>query len=307
MPSAKSDFIERIRCLNLSTSSEAVTNKSLKEIDHNSIARMLRNGLSVVSFTALEDFIKKRSSEAMDEISRTSVPFSSLPEKLQNAATYEVISALTFQLSLREKEERAPYVQQQALKIASTATSNYDLSDHTFAYGQANVSDSVIGNVLKSFNIVDPWKQMTTIASCSGLTALPLVESYKNAARRRHKAAHVAATDTPQTDISQFVKEAFAIALGFDALISKSIQKFKENDTNHISGNSNVDASDIEYRVLRFSDNYWKEFINGNTRAYRRERDVEILKPMTKNRASTSKQLYIEIDGSGLISDWECY
>lgn len=268
---------------------------------------MLRNGLAVVSFAALEDFIKKRSSEAMGEISRSSVPFSNLPEKLQNAATYEVISALTYQVSLREKVAKASYIQEQALKIASTATTNYELSDHTFAHNQANVSDRVIGDILKSFNVIDPWKQMSTIASNVGLTGLPLVESYKNAVQRRHKAAHVAATDTPQNDILQFVKEAFAIALGFDALISKSIQKFRENDIGHISGDSKVDSNDIEFRLLKYSDSYWKEYINANTRAYRREEDINVLKPMTKNRASIAKQLFIEIDEDGLISNWECF
>ena len=307
MPSAKSDFINRIRCLNLSTSSEAVTNKALSETDHNSIARMLRNGLAVVSFAALEDFIKKRSSEAMDEISRASIPFSSLPVKLQNAATYEAISALTYQLSLREKEDKAPYIQQQALKVASTATTDYELSDHTFAHAQANVGHSVIRDILKCFNVEDPWRQMSTISSRTGLTGLPLVESYKNATQRRHRAAHVAATDTPQNDITQFVREAFAIALGFDALISKSIQKYRENDIDHIAGNSKVDSDDVGFRLLKYSDGYWKEYVNESNRAYRREVDINTLKPLAKNRASVSKQLFIEIDQEGLISDWESF
>lgn len=59
MPSAKTDFIERIRCLDSSIETEAVQNKALTEREHNAIARMLRNGLAVVSFASLEDFIKK--------------------------------------------------------------------------------------------------------------------------------------------------------------------------------------------------------------------------------------------------------
>jgi hypothetical protein len=100
MPSAKMEFIERMRCLNISIISEAVSNKALTDREHNAVARMLRNGLAVVGFAALEDFIKKRSSEAMEEIGQCSVPFSKLPKKLQNAATYEVISALTYTKSI---------------------------------------------------------------------------------------------------------------------------------------------------------------------------------------------------------------
>lgn len=307
MPSAKSDFIERIRCLNLSISTEAVSNKALSEIVHNSIAKMLRNGLAVVGFAALEDYIKKRSSEAMDEISRSSVPFSSLPEKLRNAATYEAISALTFQLNLLEKEDKAPYIQQQALKIASTGTANYELSDHTFAHNQSNVGHKVVGDILKSLNVDDPWKQISIIASNTGLTGLPLVETYRNASQRRHKAAHVASTDTPQNDILQFVNESFAIALGFDALISKSIQRFKENDHDHINGIKKIDSTDIKFRIVKFTDNYWKEFVNGSERAFRRSTDISTFRSMVKNRACAAKQLYLEIDSNGLVFDWECY
>lgn len=306
MPSAKLDFIQRIRSLDTTIRADAVTNRSLSDTAHNSMAKLLRNGLAVVGFAALEDFIKKRSAEAMSEVGRISIPFSLLPEKLRNAATYEVLSALNYQLTLLEKEDRAPYVQQQAAKIASTATASYELSDHTFGYAHANVSDEVVGSILKSFNVEDPWRQMSTIASNSGLTGLPLVESYRNATRRRHKAAHVASSDIPQNDIAQFVNESFAIAIGFDALLSKSIQKYRENDTSHISCTTKVKAQDIKLRVMKYTDRLWKEFVEGNSRAYRRSTDLESFRIQVKARAVSKKQLYIEFDSNGLVSGWEC-
>ncbi|MBQ4860113.1 hypothetical protein J8L98_00220 [Pseudoalteromonas sp. MMG013] len=307
MPSAKTDFIERIRCLNISVQSQAVQNRPLSEREHNSIARMLRNGLAVVSFAALEDFIKKRSSEAMAEISRCSIAFTALPEKLQKAATYEALNAISYQLSLLDKEDKASYVQTQASKIASTATTHYELSDHTFAYSQANVNGAVIGDILKSFNVEDPWRQMSTISSGLGLTGLLLAEAYRNAATRRHRAAHVASADTPPNDILQFVKEAFAIAISFDALLSKSIQKFRENEMAHLNGTIKLNASAINTRVLKNINNTWKEFSNNNTRAYRTSNDLQTLQTDCKRRASTAKQLYVEFDDQGLIIDWECY
>lgn len=307
MSTAKTEFIEKIRCLYTSISSEAVTNKALVEREHNSIAKMFRNGLAVVSFASLEDFIKKRISEGMYEVSRCAVHFSNLPEKLQKAATIEVISALNYQLSILEKEDKIPYIQEQTLKISSTANSSYELSNHTFCYAQSNVNTNIVGDSLKSFNVEDPWRHMSEIASNIGLTGLPLVESFKNAAQRRHKAAHVSSTDTPQNDISQFVNEAFAIALGYDALLSKAIQKFRENNSAYLSGTSKVDSSIIEYRLLKHQDGFWKEFVNGSSRAYRRSNNLDTFKNQVKNRASIAKQLFVEYDSNGLISDWECY
>lgn len=307
MPSAKTDFIQRIRCLDSSITSDAVTNKALSETTHNSIARMLRNGLAVVSFAALEDFIKKRSSEAMVELGRAAIPFTSLPEKLQNAATFEIVSAINYQLSFLEKTDKYQYIQLQAQKIASTATANYELPDHTFAHGQANVGHAVIGDILKCFNVDDPWRQISTIASSTGLTGLPLVESYKNASQRRHRAAHVAAADTPQNDISQFVSEAFAIAMGFDSLLSKSIQKFQSRDSDHIRGTTKINSTNIQFRVVKHTDGYWKEFINSNRKAFRRSTSLEEIRAAATNRAHTNQQLYLELDINGLISNWECF
>lgn len=63
MPSTKEDLIERIRSLALSVEKDDVQNRALtdrqSDKDHNSAAKMLRNGLAVVSFVSLEDFIKK--------------------------------------------------------------------------------------------------------------------------------------------------------------------------------------------------------------------------------------------------------
>lgn len=307
MPTAKTDFIERIRCLDASIEIDSVQNRALTERQHNSIARMLRNGLAVVSFASLEDFIKKRSSEAMTEVSRCTISFTELPEKLQRAATYEVLSALTYQLNLLDREDRASYIQEHALKIASTATPNFELSNHTFGHSQANVSNTVIGEILKCFNVEDPWRQMSQMASDLGLTSgLPLSEIFKSASIRRHKAAHVAGTDTPPTDIKQFVKEAFAIAITFDALLSKAIQKLIENDNNFVRNSVKLNADNIEFRTIRFIDGKWKEYKGDNARAFRASDDLEALSREARRRALAAKELIVEFDQCGLVSFWEC-
>lgn len=306
MTSSKTDFIERIRCLSSSIETEAVQNRTLTDREHNSIARMLRNGLAVVSFASLEDFIKKRSSEAMAEVSNCTIPFAELPEKLQRATTYEVLSALNYQLSLLDRDDKPSYVQEHALKISSTATSNYEFSAHTFAHSQANISNSVIGDILKCFNVDDPWRQMSQMASNLGLTAtLSLSEVFKSASLRRHRAAHVAGADTPPTDLKQFVKEAFAIAITFDALLSKSIQKLLENDDDFLRNGIKLNVNDVQIRTIKFVDNRWKEYKGNNVRAFRTSDNLDILSREARRRASLSKELIVEFDEVGLVNWWE--
>ncbi len=304
MPSAKRVFIQRIQSLNKSLNIHSVKNSPLNNVEHNEIARMLRNGLAVVGFAALEDFIKKRISEVLEEIGGTGVEFLDLPVKIQNAATYEALSALKFQMDLRDKAARLGYIQRHAAKIASTLSLNYEITPHAFCYDQSNVKSVTIKNTLKSFSVVDPWRQMTTLASRLGLTALPLEQSFINATKRRHKAAHVANADTPEVDLVQYIKEAFAIAIGFDCLLSKALGLLKNHDSNYLNGNCEIDEGLIKFRFVKRVDSYWKDIIERQVRAYRRSRDLASLLPDVISRASIHKQVMIEYSPDNVINNW---
>lgn len=307
MTSARNDFIERIRTLKTTISeTEAVRSKGPTERMHNQIARMLRNGLAVVGFASLEDFIKARSCEVLELIGTTGVAFDQLPEKVQVATTYGAISALNYQLGLRDKQEKIGFAQDHTLKISSTASGGYALTALAFGYGQPNLNVDSIKSILSSFGVENPWGQITNIASSLGLAALPLDESFKNAALRRHRAAHVANADTPQGDISQFVNEAIAIAIGFDFLFSKALSLIRDLDPRYLNSSTRVTASSIHYRVVKLSDGKWKEYSNGNTRAYRSSRDLNSLIAEAKRRAVLAKQFYVQFDERGVVADWVC-
>jgi len=307
MANAKHAFIERIRTLNISISeTEAVRSKGPSERGHNEIARMLRNGLAVVGFASLEDFIKARSCEVLDSIGPLGVSFEKLPEKVQIATTYGAVLALNYQLGLRDKQDKITFVQEHAQKISSTTNNGYQLTSLAFGFGQANLNAETVKNILGSFNIDNPWTQITKIASSLGLAALPLQESFTNAASRRHRAAHVAGADTPQGDISQFVNEAIAIAVGYDFLLSKAFNMIKNLDSAYLNGESKIKADDIVYRVVRHSDSKWKEHITGRVKAFRTSRDLVSLSNEAKRRAIMSDQFYIQFDKNGLIDDWAC-
>jgi len=305
MSLAKIDFIDRIQTLHNSIhTTEALQSRSLIDAPSNKTARMLRNGLAVVGFATLEDFIKKRASEVMLAIGESQVSFDSLPKKIQIATTYEAISSLNYQLSVCEKSEKVGYIQEHASKIASTATADYELTQHAFGYSQANINAETIKKILLSFNVKDPWSQISTIASRLNLTALPLKDSYTNAATRRHRAAHVANADTPQGDIAQFVQEAFAIAIGFDFMLSKALKHINNYDISYLGGTKKLEENDVAFRYVKFSGGRWKEYVEGRNRAYRVSNELNTLRIDAKSRAIASSQNYIEFDETGLISDW---
>lgn len=306
--SAKSDFIERMASLHLSTQNPAIAVSS--NPNANIAARMFRNGLAVVGFAALEDFIKVRTSEVLSAISGTAVPFSSLPEKLRYATTFGAVSALNYQLSiLPDKLDRIGYMQDQAQKIWSTSNSTeYSLTPHAFGFSQANITKETIKDILSSFLIKNPWDNMTTIAQKLNFTSFNLEVVFRNAASRRHKAAHVPHFDVPQNDLTQFIMEAFGISIGFDALISKAFLLIQSNDTNYLQGTTEVNHQSILIRTVRFISSQWTEFPNNpNTTGLISHSSFEDAKTMATTRASSSKETLVLFNSAGLPSEWECF
>lgn len=304
---AKTLFLERMDALARSTSIEAVTNKPLTDHAHNSVARMLRNGLAVVGFAALEDFIKSRTSEVLAEVGRTAVPFTELPERLRNATTFEVVSALQYQLSISDKAERLAYIQDHAAKIASTATSAYELSPHAFGFSQANLKDETIKDILKGFMIDDPWQEISKVGARIGLNAVPLNEVFKAAAIRRHRAAHVARVDVPQTDLIQFVRDAYAIAIGFDALLSAASQRIRLRDHEYLAGRRRVNNSSFKVRIVREESNRWKEFVEGRSRALKASPEATAAIDAARGRAQAHSDLLVVLRSGGEVQGWDTY
>lgn len=306
MQRAKTQFLERISSLRQSLEIEAVTNKSLAEDLHNRVARLLRNGLAVVGFTALEDFLKSRTSEVLDSVGSSGVPFLSLPEKLRDATTHGAISALAYQISIRTRSDRTTYVQEHAQKLASTASTAYELTPHALGYSQANLQDQSIKEILKAFSIADPWGQMTALGSRLGLVALPLDETFKSAALRRHRAAHVANADTPQNDLKQFVNESLAIAMGFDWLITTALKLLNTHDLGYIAGTTTPNVANMQIRSIRNHSGSWKEKLEHTARAVRVATDRDELVPLARVRAARNGDLLVVYSQNGEVEFWEC-
>lgn len=306
MSVARQAFLDRLAALRKSVSIEAVTDKASPE--HNEIARMLRNGLAVVGFAALEDYIKKRSGEVLSLIGTTGVSFSALPEKIRYATTVDAIDSLKYQLSLiKNKPDALLYAQTHAHKISSTINPTYDLATEALGYNKANVSEEDVKNILSCFNIKDPWGNMSNISSTLGITALSLNESYKNAFLRRHKAAHAPHSNTPQLDIEQYVKEAAGIAISFDCLLSKALHFISAQDRDYLSGAKCPNSSHIKFRTIRPIGGMWKEFAPMRNTATKTEGSVDILVPQAANRAIRNGETLALFDQYGNLSYWECY
>lgn len=219
-------------------------------------ARLLRNGLAVVSFNAVEDFIKQRMGEVLRRMSSCSIAFVDLPASLQHAATVGAADALRFQSRIRIKSGDAhgarALIQRTGRALASVDNVRYQLSEISFGYADANLNHEDIRKMLKGIGVSGGWQSIGQVANRAGLNLPALADDYQQAFQRRNSAAHDPTTDTPLQNLQDFTRQALAIAIGFDALVSRAAFRFMQGDSQLASGAACVDGSQIN--VFAFDD-----------------------------------------------------
>jgi hypothetical protein len=212
--------------------------------------------MAVVGFNSLEDFLKQRMAEILKSISRGPIPFADLPEALQRGATLGAAQALHYQARTRVSREGFPVardlVQLTGRAMASIGNQRYALSGLSFGYGDANLNDEAVKKMLSSVGVTGGWSALVGLAQNAGLNLPGLATDYRNALRRRHAAAHDPSTDVPLSDLQAFTRQARAVALAFDALVSRAGYRLRQGDYALAAGEALVDYSQIN--VFAFDD-----------------------------------------------------
>ncbi|MBP6731015.1 MAG: hypothetical protein KA149_03095 [Chitinophagales bacterium] len=305
MPTAKQNFLERLFIIEKTLSTPNIRDGLPTQIEHNNIARLLRNGLAVVGFVALEDFIKNRTIEILNEIASSHLPFSNLTEDLRFYSTVDVLkSVLRIANFESNKLDKISFVQNETRIISSSLNTSYDLNKYTFGFSNSNINKDEVKKILKALNVSDSWSKQTALASIIGITSLPLENSFTNAASRRHQAAHDTSSTIPIGDLLQYINEAIAIALTFDALLSYSKTKLINNNTAFLLNTTTIDQNSISISFIKKETSRWKYKRRGRANAVRTEADKNTLLTTSVPISRANNECLIVYDESNKIVDW---
>lgn len=306
MSQARATFYDRLGAFNSATQSEVIFSKAPHEVSHNACARLFRNGLAVVGFAIIEDFIKTRTGEVLQRIGNSRVPFSDLPIGIKNAATMGVVSALRFQENLLDKRvvDIHTYYQQHTRLISSTGGSGYEISNLAFGHDKSNLSPSDVNAILEAFCIEKPWSAMGSVASRVGAGVADIKSIFENAASKRHEAAHQASADIETTDLISYGSQVISLAISFDLLLSRALRKILDIDKNYLEQREKIKGNQISIRFISRNSGYWRETVDANSRARERNRDLLLLKSACIQRARANGQSVIVRDERGLPAEW---
>jgi hypothetical protein len=315
MATAKNFFIERISTFSSIIYPENIddiklNSKALTETLHNEKVRMLRNGMSIIGFTILEDFIKRRTGEVLKEISSISCAFNALPEKLKEAVTFYALKGISSRAELlkRNSEDYITFIQNETEFVSSTKKSVYEFSEFSMGWDKSNLNSTDISEFLKTFNVDGGWNSIQTLSSNINCSILNPSQIFSNFANNRHKSAHNSNADSLLTDLESFIIQSKIIAFCFDSLLNKSFSYIRDNNANFLNGTIKTIPQDVKIRYIIETNGKWKEFQNNNfNRAYRTNTNYLQILIDAKSRAQRNKEVLLTKYENNLIKEWFTY
>lgn len=312
MPTAKDNFLLRSKNFERIVSPEDVNDaqlisKALTETIHNEKVKMLRNGMAIIGYTILEDFIKKRVGEVLKEIGSSRVNFNSLPNKLKNATTVGALKGIQKKAEMlkRNLEDHLSFIQDETLFVSSTKNSAFELSEYSLGWEKSNLSSGDIADFLSIFNVNGGWNAIQQISSVININLTNPSEIFKNSASRRHRAAHDASADSLLTDLQDYVSEARVIAFAFDSLISQSLIHIKNLNTDFLNETISTEFNQLSFRFILEEGNKWKEYRSNSIRAFRVKDTLYEIQGDAETRAISNKEFLIIKSSNNQIIDWK--
>jgi hypothetical protein len=302
--SAKADLIQRIKYIDTAAALPSLIDIGVASSEHNSVANLLRKGLSIVAFNILEDFIKNKAKESLDSIALSGIAYNNLPNDLQEFAITGALSSLNFQSNLLKKEnlDYKLVIQQETQKIASTGATSFSLSKYSLLSSSSNVLAKEINEFLKAFGVVNGWSQLKTISDSIGGGIPDLAQAYNLASQRRHNSAHSASFEYNSTWLSNIKSEIIAICASIDIAISSRCRQASRRPLMALVDQQLND--ELNFRFLEMQGSVHREVrtIGGNSlKNWTSLNDaIAHLQPLLVNR----KEFLIILDSRRRITDW---
>jgi hypothetical protein len=301
---ARLELIDRLKYLDTAAALPVLIDAGIAPSEHNSVANLLRKGMSIVGFNILEDFIKNKCYESLDLLSASGIQYLNLPVMLQELAIVEALKSLNFQANILKKDGKdyMSVIRQEAKKIASATLSPYSLSKYTLLSSGSNVSANEVVDFLKAFGIKGGWLQLKGVSDAIGGGIPDLASAFHNASERRHSSAHSASFLYNTSWLSNLKSEVLAICAAVDILISVRCRQAMRSP--HLPLESHDINGDLNFRFLELHGTIYKETksIGGPSRKNWTVLDSAIAhhEPLLSGR----KEFLIILDPRRRIANW---
>ena len=302
---ARRAFLERLAVLRRAVTSLVVVDLAPSAKTHNAQARLFRNGLSVIGFAILEDFIRSRSAEVLEWLTGCGLDYPSLPPRLQSAATRSTVKALGAQFDLRRRQgvDPAVFVSEVGRSFTSFTSTQTVFSDLMFGWRGSNLGVDEVPEILGAFGVRDGWANIERIGRRGGFGFLVARDAFVSAARLRHTSAHQVGANVQPTDLQFFARDAIGVALGFDTILSRGARLIASGASG-ATPEGVLLADRVRVRFLEKHGSTWRERVEGRSTTVRRDSSYQRIEGGARRRASTTSDVIVVLDKMGQPYRW---
>ena len=223
----------------------------------NKMAELLRRGLYVVAFNAMEDYLKRRASEHFVNLPVISaLGFDQLPPGLRKAAVIDAIKNGVREAGY-DKANQLQIIRTVAGAVASTDNrQQYSIHEYSVLRSGSNVSAEDIGAALRSLHIDNPWGQMQSVLDAVGNVGAPIQGRFATCGLKRNAAAHDG-QPIEYSDLVEIADLAIPLCFAFDVIFSAGMTRIANNVPTGDNDNKIQVTGDITVRYVGQRANRW--------------------------------------------------
>lgn len=302
--SAKTELIERLKYLDTAAALPELIDIGIAPSEHNSVANLLRKGLSIVAFNILEDFIKNKAFESLNNIAASGISYLNLPDELQEYAITGALTSLNFQSAILKKDglDYKLVIQQETQKIASTIGTPFSLSKYSLLSSGSNVVSREVNEFLRAFGIQNGWHQLKIISDAIGGGIPDLAQAFNLASQRRHSSAHSASFTYNSSWLANIKSEILAISASIDIVISARCRQ--ANRLPLIPLVNQILNDELNFRFLELHGTVYKETKAIGGRSRKNWTDLTTAIAALQPTLYEKKEFLIVLDSRRRITDW---
>jgi hypothetical protein len=272
--------------------------------DQTNKARMLRSGLFITVFNALEHFLKERFAEIIAMLGGTTIAFPDFDDELKKLVTVHAITGLSGHLMRTDAESKIDEFMKHANALTRFAETPPIFSGLGFGYDKSNLSVDDLSRTLTALGVASGWTKMGALSGRAGLARLSLKADFQSLKVKRNGAAHTPMASVTSSDLEAGINISRAIALGFDILASDATRILVASAS---FGPAKAAIAGMAPR-LRFIDEgpaeNWAERSEGGARAIRRFPSKPQAVAAVCLRAGVRRETVVVRNGSLVPVEW---
>ncbi len=284
---SRRQFLAGLEALRLSLDSQLVSGSD-------AVGSFLRRGLTIVSYNLLESFISTRLDEIANYINSGLTHFIDLPDKLQRAATVDVMRFANsrMQRSRWDPASALPFMTSIGESLAASS-GPLKLSPLTWQWSGSNMIADDLHRAMRLFHVASPWQTIEMFSNRTGHSMPDPKTTVESLLRERNLCAHESSYQVSNLWIRAVPYQLQVIGMGVDIAISVSAQEMHLANSDFFQDINWMSSNRIQFRYVQQRSRTWAEMMEGKTRAFRVGNDKDSILREAINRARGKHQIVV--------------